>query len=110
MLNNKKFISIENKKGLSSTETVFHYHQSGNVITGSYSGGPIKEGFIVGKAVSSDNIELLFHCITNEGELMSGESKGVISTSEDGSLRLKFIWSWLNGDRSGGISEYKELS
>lgn len=107
-LNNKKFILIENKNGLSSHETVFHYYQKGNVITATYKGGAIKEGFIVGKQTQDSKVELLFQCLTEEGALKVGESKGVISENQDGKFKLKFEWKWLNGDLSGGISEYIE--
>lgn len=40
-LNDKRFIAIENSKGLSSNETVFHYKQTDKVITGNYKGGAI---------------------------------------------------------------------
>ena len=108
-LDNKKFISIENKNGLSSNETIFHYFQSGTVITGNYKGGAIKEGFIVGKQIEKSKIELLFQCLTKEGELKVGESKGIISENQNGKLELKFDWNWLNGDLSGGKSEYIEI-
>ncbi len=107
-LNNKKFILLENKSGLSSVETVFKYYQNGTVITGTYKGGAILEGFIVGKQTEASKIELLFQCLTEAGELKVGESKGVISENKDGKLGLKFDWKWLNGDLSGGISEYIE--
>ena len=108
-LDNKKFIIIENKNGLSSSETIFHYFQSGTVITGKYKGGAIQEGFIVGKQIEESKIELLFQCLTKEGDLKVGESKGIISENQNGKLELKFDWNWLNGDLSGGKSEYIEM-
>ena len=108
-LDNKKFITIENKNGLSSSETIFHYFQSGTVITGKYKGGAIQEGFIVGKQIEESKIELLFQCLTKEGDLKVGESKGIISENQNGKLELKFDWNWLNGDLSGGKSEYIEM-
>lgn len=107
-LNNKKFIAIENNSGLSSKETVFHYFQNGTIITGKYKGGAIEEGFIVGKQTEASKIELLFQCLTKEGELKVGESKGIISENLNGKLELKFEWTWLNGDLSGGTSHYIE--
>ncbi len=108
-LNNKKFVTTKNKNGLSSNETIFHYSQSGSKITGKYSGGSILEGFIIGKQTEDANIELLYQCLTVEGELKAGESKGTISTTENGKLKLVFDWNWLNGDLSGGKSEYIEI-
>ena len=108
-LNDRKFITIENKSGLSSNETIFHYFQNGNTITGKYKGGAILEGFIVGKQTDTSQIELLFQCLTEDDELKVGKSNGVISQNQNGKLELKFDWNWLNGDLSGGKSEYIEI-
>ena len=59
-LNGKKFVTIENRSGLSSHETIFHYSQQGKTITGKYSGGSILEGFIIGKQTNDSEIELLY--------------------------------------------------
>ncbi|WP_420386341.1 hypothetical protein [Roseivirga sp.] len=108
-IDDKKFVTVENTKGLSSSETIFHYKRSGQVITGTYQGGAIIEGFVVGKQLNEDSIELLFQCLTNTGELKAGHSRGKIFMRENGKLGLKFDWAWLNGDLSGGKSEYIEV-
>lgn len=108
-LNNKRFIAVENKKGLSSSDTVFYYSQYQNIIRGTYKGGEIEEGFIVGKQVGDSRVELLFQCLTKDGNLKAGESKGIISQNQSGKLELKFEWNWLNEDLSGGTSAYIEL-
>jgi len=81
----------------------------GKVLYIKYKGGAILEGFIVGKKTSNNQIELLFQCLTEENELKVGESKGVISENKNGKMELKFDWNWLNGDLSGGKSEYIEI-
>ena len=108
-LNDKRFITVENSEGLSSCETIFHYKQHGEVITGTYKGGAIVEGLLIGKQTGNDSIELLYQCLTDKGELKAGQSKGKISLSKNGKLELKFDWNWLNGDISGGKSEYLEI-
>ncbi len=108
-LDHKRFVTAENNSGLSSDKTVFEYLQEGTTITGKYHGGMIKIGHIVGKQTNTDTIELLYHCITKEGELMAGKSTGRLST-KGGLVQINFDWNWLNGDRSGGKSEYIELT
>ena len=108
-LNDKKFVTTENKSGLSSDQTIFHYFQNGTIITGTYKGGSILEGFIIGKQIQGSKIELLYQCLTTEGELKAGESRGKISEMQNGKLKLEFDWNWLNGDLSGGKSEYREI-
>ena len=108
-LDNKKFIATLNDSGLSSNETLFRYSQEEDVITGRYSGGEILEGNVVGKKITDTGIELLFQCLTVDGELKCGESIGQISEDDEGRLRLYFDWKWLNGDGSGGTSVYIEV-
>jgi len=108
-LDGKKFVTSENRNGLSSNETVFHYAQNGTKITGKYKGGPIEEGLIIGKQIEGQKIEILYQCLTTSGELKAGESKGIVSETKNGKLKLEFDWNWLNGDLSGGKSEYIEI-
>ena len=108
-LNDKKFVTTENKSGVSSDQTIFHYFQNGTMITGNYKGGSILEGFIIGRQIQASKIELLYQCLTTEGELKAGESTGKISATQSGKLKLEFEWNWLNGDLSGGKSEYIEI-
>jgi len=92
-----------------NNKTVFHYFQNDNIITAKYKGGAILEGYILGKLTNVSKIELLYHCITKKGELKAGQSFGNISKDSNGKLKLKMDWNWLNGDLSGGISEYIEI-
>lgn len=108
-LDNKSFKTKENKKGLSSGDTVFQYFQNDKTITANYSGGKIKTGFIVGKQLDDTKIELLYQCLTTEGELLAGKSNGIVKENEEGLLEIKFHWNWLNGDKSGGESHYIEI-
>ncbi|WP_010523518.1 hypothetical protein [Aquimarina agarivorans] len=108
-LDNKKIVTVKNENGLSSDKTIFHYFQKGKTITAKYKGGCVLEGFIIGKELQSSKIELLYQCLTIEGELKAGRSEGVVSKTTDGKLKLNFDWNWLNGDLSGGKSEYIEI-
>ena len=108
-LNNKRFIPSQNDHGLSTSETVFYYFQSGEVITGQYRGGEIVEGNFVGKFVNPNQIELRFQCLTKSLELLSGKSTGRVSASANGKLALAFEWAWLDQSSEGGTSNYVEL-
>ena len=108
VINNKKFLTIGNESGLSTEETIFYYYENDSVVTGSYSGGLITQGQIIGKRLPNNHLELAFQCVTEEGALKSGQSKGIISKNNNGKLTLSFDWFWLNGDKSGGQSFYIE--
>ena len=107
-INNKQFFTIGNESGLSSEETIFYYFENNNVVTGNYRGGEIIEGQIVGKRLPNNYLELAFQCITNEGEIKSGQSTGIISINKEEKITLSFDWNWLTGDKSGGKSFYIE--
>jgi hypothetical protein len=77
-LNNRRFTVADNTHGLSGAGTVFHYHVEGNDISGSYQGGRIRMGHQVGRATGPDTIELLYHCLTTDGEMLAGWSRGTV--------------------------------
>ena len=108
-IHDKRFVATENPHGVSGPDTVFHYWVDGSAITGTYSGGRIRTGHLVGRVTSAETIETLFQCLTTEGELLAGQSRGEVSEDAAGRARLEFEWSWLTGDRSGGRSRYAEL-
>lgn len=108
-LDNKKFKVKENQQGISSSKTIFHYAQTDEIITANYAGGKIKSGSIIGKQISENQIELLYHCLTNDGELLAGRSSGTVTKNENDLLEINFDWKWLNGDQSSGKSHYIEM-
>jgi len=108
-IHDKRFTAVENRHGVSGADTVFHYRTEGSLITGTYAGGRILAGHLVGRVTSADTIALLFQCVTTDGELMAGQSTGRVGRDDGGRATLEFDWSWLTGDRSGGTSRYVEL-
>lgn len=107
-INNKQFITTRNESGLSSEGTIFRYFEKESIVTGGYKGDAIIEGQIVGRRLPNNRLELVFQCVTDDWELKSGQSKGVVSKNNDGKLTLSFDWFWLNGDTSEGKSFYIE--
>ncbi|WP_455926724.1 hypothetical protein [Pseudomonas capeferrum] len=108
-LNNRRFIVAGNTHGLSGTGTVFHYHVDANAIWGTYQGGRIRMGNQVGRATGPDTIELLYQCLTTEGEILAGWSRGTVGVDDAGRTTLAFVWGWLSGAEGGGESSYVEL-
>ena len=108
-LNDRLFVTSGNEHGLSTTETVFHYFQSGEVITGKYRGGEIIEGNFVGKFIAPSQIELRFQCLTKSLDLLSGKSVGLITELPNQRMTLTFDWEWLGESKGGGTSSYVEL-
>ncbi|MCP1505907.1 hypothetical protein J2Y83_001880 [Pseudomonas marginalis] len=109
-LNNHRFTVADNAHGLSGAGTVFHYHVEENAISGTYQGGRIRMGNQVGRATGPDTIELLFQCLTTDGEILAGWSRGTVGVDHAGRTTLTFVWGWLSGATGGGESSYVELA
>lgn len=108
-LNNRRFTVADNTHGLSGTGTVFHYQVEEGAISGAYQGGRIRIGQQVGRVTGADTIELLFQCLTTEGEMLAGWSRGTVGVDHAGRTTLSFVWGWLSGATGGGESSYVEL-
>ncbi|MGB3127737.1 MAG: hypothetical protein WBB95_28315 [Pseudomonas sp.] len=108
-MNNRRFTVAGNTQGLSGAGTIFHYSVENDAIWGTYQGGRIRMGNQVGRVTGADTIELLYHCITVEGEILAGWSRGTVGIDRAGRTTLSFVWGWLSGATGGGESSYVEL-
>ena len=108
-LNNRRFTVADNTHGLSGAGTVFDYCVEDDAITGTYQGGRIRIGHQVGRVTGVDTIELLYQCLTNDGEMLAGWSRGTVGVDCAGRTTLTFVWGWLSGATGGGESSYVEL-
>ena len=108
-LNNRRFTVANNTHGLSGAGTVFYYFVEGDAISSTYQGGRIRLGTQVGRVTGVDTIELLYQCLTLEGELLAGWSRGTVGVDQAGRTTLSFVWGWLSGATGGGESSYVEI-
>jgi len=109
-LNNKKFTTVANSKdGKASSATVFHYRQKGKVVTAGYQGGDIVHGKIIAKLIGEDELEMLYQCLTTDDELKAGKAIAKMGYDDEGLIRLKLNWEWLDDSNQKGTSEYVEI-
>jgi hypothetical protein len=107
--NNKKFRPISTtENGETSNETLFHYKQTGNMLTAEYSGGKIKYGHLIGLVDELGNITMRYHQINDNDELMTGICFSTPEILENGKIRLHESWEWTSGDQSKGTSIIEE--
>jgi hypothetical protein len=107
--NDKIFRPISNtENGEISNQTLFHYKQEGNILTAVYSGGKIKFGHLIGLVDSSGNIEMRYHQVNDQNELMTGICQSKPEILNNGKIRLHESWEWTSGDKSKGISILEE--
>ena len=109
-LHNRRFVVANNAQGLSGTGTVFHYQVEDGEISSNYQGGRIRLGTQVGRVTGPDTIELLYQCVTLDGELLAGWSRGTVGVDHAGRTTLSFVWGWLSGATGGGESSYVEIT
>ena len=108
--NNKRFSPVTNtENGDTSSETFFEYRQKGNVLSSEYSGGKIISGHLIGLVDDLGNIDMRYHHINVEGEMMTGMCKSRPETLPNGKIRLHEKWRWTSGDCSDGESVLEEI-
>lgn len=106
----KKFRPVSNTgNGETSEETIFHYLQSGNILTCSYSGGQIVSGQLIGLVDENGNIDMRYHQVNTKRELMTGICRSTPELLPDGRIRLHETWKWTSGDGSEGSSVLEEI-
>lgn len=107
---NRKFTSVENSEtGEVSSETLFHYHQQGEMVWAEYAGGEIVFGNLIAKVLEDSSLEMSYQHINRSGEMMTGKCVSRPEVLPDGRLRLHEKWQWTSGDLSGGESIVEEV-
>ncbi|MFD2582141.1 n-acetylglutamate synthase [Pedobacter vanadiisoli] len=107
--NNKLFKPVKNtENGETSDETIFRYRQTGNILTAEYKGGKIIFGHLIGLVDENGNIEMRYHQVNNQGELMTGICNSKPEQLANGKIRLHETWQWTSGDQSKGQSIIEE--
>jgi hypothetical protein len=108
--NNKTFIpKTISQNGEVSPQTVFVYKQSGNILTSEYSGGKIIKGHLIGIVDKKGNIDMRYHQINDNNEIMTGTCHSIPEILPNGKIRLHEKWEWTSGDRSKGESTLEEV-
>lgn len=88
--NGKVFRPVVNtQNGESSSETVFRYKQSANILTADYAGGQIKMGHLIGLVDEQGNIDMRYHQVNHQGVLMTGICHSRPEVLENGKIRLQ---------------------
>ena len=106
---NKIFKPISNTaNGETSEQTVFHYKQTGQILTAEYTGGQIQKGHLIGLVDELGNIDMRYHQVNDKGELMTGTCQSTPEILPNGKIRLHERWEWTSGDKSKGTSIIEE--
>jgi hypothetical protein len=107
---NRLFASLSNSPtGEVTAETIFHYHQNGNLVWAEYKGGEIVFGTLIAKVLEDDSLDMRYQHLNRAGELMTGVCKSTPEILTDGRIRLYEKWQWTSGDFSSGESIVEEI-
>lgn len=107
---NKHFRPVTNtENGEVDGDTLFIYHQEGNILTCSYRGHQILSGQLIGIVKEDGRIDMRYHHINTQMELMTGTCISTPEILSDGRIRLHERWQWTSGDKSEGSSVLEEV-
>ncbi len=107
---NKKFKPVTNtSNGETSSETIFHYEQDGEIVTAVYAGGVIKKGQLIGLVDDRGNLNCRYQQVNTNGEIMTGTCSSTPEIMSNGKLRLYEKWKWTSGDLTEGASVIEEI-
>ena len=110
-LDGKTFRSAANTpNGEVGAETLFRYHQSGSTVSADYSGGAIVTGHLLAVMDDHGRLDMRYHHLNDQGELMAGQCVSTPERLPDGRLRFHETWLWLTGDQSSGQSTIEEVA
>src|SRR5690606_19211216 len=108
--NNKFFKAVRTSlNGETSADTVFHYKQSGNILTAEYSGGKIAAGHLIGLVNGQGHIDMHYHQINDEGELMIGVCHSVPEVLSNGKIIQYVKWQRTSDDMNSEDSNLVEV-
>ena len=107
--NNKVFNPISNSENGEVDLTMqFVYKQTGNIVTSSYAGGRIVSGHLIALVDENGGLDMRYHQINSNGEMMTGICKSIPEILPNGKIRLYEKWKWTSGDLSEGESVLEE--
>lgn len=85
-------------------ETVFRYHQNGEILWAEYDGGEIIRGHIIGAVSQQGLLDFYYQHINKKGQVKIGKCHSIPKLMEDGKLEMHEEWQCLNGNQSSGSS------
>ncbi len=92
-----------------SNETTFHYRQDGGVVWGTFEGGSVIKGTMVGTVNAQGVLDVRYAYVNLQGELRTGTSVSTPEVLPDGRIRLHEDFQFTSGDGAKGESIVEEI-
>lgn len=110
MYDGKIFRSTANTaNGEVTSDTIFQYHQEGNIVTAEYGGGHIIKGSLIAIVQADGSLDMRYQHVNTDGDIMTGICLSKPEQLPDGRLRMNETWQWTSADRSSGQSTIEEV-
>ncbi len=97
------------ENGVVNHETIFVFSQKGDVISAEYSGGKIRQGFLVGKFLAENQLTFSYCQIQLDGKLDNGLSTCELSRNENGKVTLTEHFEWKSRPGEFGTNIFQEI-
>jgi hypothetical protein len=106
----KVFRSIANSAGGDvGDQTVFRYHQAGDLVWATYAGGAVRWGTLLARADAEGHLDMRYQHVGVDGAFKDGRCQSRPETLPDGRLRLHERWWWTEGAAGEGQSTVEEI-
>jgi hypothetical protein len=99
-LDGRTFATADSGGGVATAETTFRYAEEDGVVTGTYEGGPIRRGFLVGTR-TGDTLDFRYVQLHTDGSTASGHCSTELERLPDGRIQLNETWEWESRPGSG---------
>lgn len=90
-------------------DTIFRYHQQGELVWGTYAGGAVKWGTLLARVDGAGNLDMRYQHIGSDGAFKAGRCLSRAEVLPDGRLRLHERWIWTEGAAGEGQSTVEEI-
>lgn len=108
--NDRRFIGVENyDNGEFTKETIFHYHQKGDIVWGTYKGGGVRLGMLIGTVDIGGSLDMRWQHVNLSGQLKTGKCRSKPEILLNRRIRLYESWETTNGSEVHGESIVEEL-
>lgn len=95
--------------GVVNHETIFLFSQKQDMISASYSGGKVVQGFLVGRFLSANQLTFSYCQMQKDGTLDNGLSTCEVSRNEEGKLLLIEHFEWKSRPGEFGTNVFQEI-
>ena len=105
---NRTFVLRENDAGHAAADTSMEFDERTRPFAARYQGANNPYGQALVTQSASGEFEMVYHALSDTGELTAGAAKVEVVADSDGVV-MTLHWRWLTGDQTQGVSVWDLL-